>query len=100
MSKLENTLRECHRFYSTNIHHWKDGNLYDPRLWTRTFYEALQNTTDSGWRTETAQDYKDEKKKDANGKPLITKDALKKICIHKDNPIYNGENSINVNMNN
>ena len=74
MSKLENTLRECHRFYSTNIHHWKDVNLYDPRLWTRTFYEALQNTTDSGWRTETAQDYKDEKKKDANGKPLITKD--------------------------
>lgn len=74
MSKLENTLRECHRFYSTNINHWINGNLYDPRLWTRTFYEALQKTTDSGWRTVTAQNYKDEKKKDANGKPLITKD--------------------------
>tara|TARA_Y100000389_G_C17468588_1_gene528077 strand:+ start:6909 stop:7289 length:381 start_codon:yes stop_codon:yes gene_type:complete len=33
-------------------------------------------------------------------KPFITKDALKKICVHKDNPINNSENSINVNMNN
>tara|TARA_X000001382_G_scaffold128247_1_gene117521 strand:+ start:230 stop:832 length:603 start_codon:yes stop_codon:yes gene_type:complete len=77
MSKLENTLRECYRFYAPRINEWENQDkvpLNDPRLWTRLFYESMQKVTDSGWRTETAQNYIEKKKKDANGKPLVTKD--------------------------
>ena len=77
MAKLEKTLREVHKFWSCRIKEWENQDkvpLNDPRLWTRLFYESMQKVTDSGWRTETAQNYIEKKKKDANGKPLVTKD--------------------------
>lgn len=77
MAKLEKTLREVHKFWSCRIKEWENQDkvpLDDPRHWTRSYYDAVQKTTDSGWRTEIAQDFKDQKKKDASGKPLITKD--------------------------
>ena len=73
MSKLKEALQEVHRFFTPRIHEWEKGNLANPRLWTRIYYEGV-GVIDSGWRTIDGQNYKDEKKKDENGKLMFTKD--------------------------
>ena len=42
MSKLKEALQEVHRFFTPRIHEWEKGNLANPRLWTRIYYEGVE----------------------------------------------------------
>ena len=77
MSKLKEALQEVHRFFTPRIHEWEKGDLANPRLWTRIYYEGV-GVIDSGWRTIDGQNYKDEKKKDEN---VVVVDVVRAVAV-------------------